>query len=70
MHFGFRESGQAWLNSTADVVAYTNYWLAAMQRTGAIKREDWPRFMAELFSRGIATDLAQQLDPLHPSETA
>jgi hypothetical protein len=54
MHFGFRESGQAWLHPSADLEAYTNYWLAAMQRTRAIKRDQWPKFMAELFSRGIA----------------
>ena len=53
MHFGFRESGQAWLSTTADVEAYTNYWLAAMQRTSSVKREQWPKFMAELLSLSL-----------------
>jgi hypothetical protein len=69
MHFGFRESGQAWLHPTADVEAYTNYWLAAMQRTGAIKREEWPKFMAELFSRGIAGDGDQSIFDAHFTAT-
>jgi hypothetical protein len=65
MHFGFRESGQAWLHPTADVEAYTSYWLAAMQRTGAVKRAEWPKFMAELFSRGIASTGDQEIFDAH-----
>jgi hypothetical protein len=65
MHFGFRESGQAWLHPTADVEAYTSYWLAAMQRTGAVAREEWPKFMAELFSRGIASAGDQEIFDAH-----
>jgi hypothetical protein len=69
MHFGFRESGQAWLHPTADVEAYTNYWLAAMQRTGSIKRDEWPKFMAELFSRGIASNGDQATFDAHFTAT-
>jgi hypothetical protein len=65
MHFGFREIGQAWLHPTADVEAYTSYWLAAMQRTSSVKRDDWPKFMAELFSRGIASDGDQEIFDAH-----
>jgi hypothetical protein len=65
MHFGFRESGQAWLHPSADVEAYTSYWLAAMQRTGAVKRAEWPKFMAELFSRGIASAGDQEIFDAH-----
>ena len=69
MHFGFRESGQAWLHPTADVVAYTNYWLAAMQRTGSVKREEWPKLMGELFSRGIAGNGDQAIFDAHFTDT-
>jgi hypothetical protein len=69
MHFGFRESGQAWLRPSADVEAYTNYWLAAMPRTGTVKREEWPKFMAELFSRGIASDGDQAIFDAHFTAT-
>jgi hypothetical protein len=69
MHFGFRESGQAWLHPTVDVEAYTSYWLAAMQRTGAVKRDEWPKFMAELFSRGIASDGDQAIFDAHFTAT-
>ena len=69
MHFGFRESGQAWLHPTVDVDAYTSYWLAAMQRTGAVTREEWPKFMAELFSRGIAGDGDQEIFDAHFTAT-
>jgi hypothetical protein len=47
--------GRAWMTPTADVGAYTNYWLAAMQRTRALKREEWPGFMTELLSRKLAS---------------
>jgi hypothetical protein len=61
MHFGYREGGQAWLWPTADVEAYTNYWLAAMPRTGELKRDEWPDFMAELLSRGMASNGDQEI---------
>jgi hypothetical protein len=69
MHFGFRESGQAWLHPTADVGAYTNYWLAAMQRTGSVKRADWPKFMVEMLSRGIAGSGDQEIFDAHFTAT-
>jgi hypothetical protein len=65
MHFGFRQSGQAWLHPTVDIEAYTSYWLAAMQRTSAVKREEWPKFMAELLSRGIASPGDQEIFDAH-----
>jgi hypothetical protein len=55
MHFGFREGGHAWLDTSVDVESYTNYWLAAMQRTGQLDRDEWPKFMDELVRRGIAS---------------
>jgi len=61
MHFGFREGGYAWLRPSADVEAYTNYWLAAMPRTGELKRPEWPTFMAEMISRGIASEGDQDI---------
>jgi hypothetical protein len=61
MHFGYREGGHAWLRPTADVETYTSYWLAAMPRTGELKRPEWPQFMAELFRRGIANDGDQEI---------
>jgi hypothetical protein len=61
MHFGYREDGHAWLRPTADLEAYTNYWLAAMPRASELKRNEWSKFMAELFSRDIASDGDQEI---------
>ena len=55
-HFGHMQSGLCWTTSTMEADEYIDYWTDKIHETGAIPRQEWELYWADLIGMGIASD--------------
>jgi hypothetical protein len=54
-HFGHMEGGYAWTTTKINVASYIGLWQAEIEKTNAVKREEWDAYWAWLIQEQLAT---------------